>query len=109
MRQPNLRDVPFISSIYIPKQGLVDESIDLRIEGSWPTPAWKHAETKIEYDHQSKLAVIYYFGSKKRGIAIQVIKNFTANLPLYFTADGNWSVEVIGRNKNMFAEIKINK
>lgn len=109
MRQQNLRKVPFILNIHIPKQGLVNESIDLSIEGSWPTPAWKHADTKIEYDHQSKIATIYYFGSKKKGIAIQVIKNFTAILSLSFSAEGNWVVKVIGRNENLFTEIKIIK
>ena len=90
-----MSQLPFLTTIHVPPQVTSGEAFTLGIQGHWPTPAWGHVDTKLEFgDHRVEVS---YLGISRGGLAVQMLQAFSDSVELELETVGTWTVVVRGR------------
>lgn len=96
---------PFIKSINCPAKVRAGESFTIEVNAEWPNPSWKHVDTKIKVDENSRTIVVDYLGRRGPGMALMVIKPFQFTENLVVPSPGKWKIIVRGRSGDSETEI----
>ncbi len=100
------RSLPFIKSIRGPESVEVGKQFTIEVDAEWPTPAWKHTDTKVHIDENTKTIVVDYYGQSAPGMAIMVIKPFSFSQKLAVPAKGEWIIRIRGRSGDKIHKVK---
>lgn len=98
---------PFIIKVNHDREIPKDTLFTISLDGEWPTPSWTHENTSIDLNNDENIATISYLGTRRPGVAMQVIKSFTVDFDLKLPTKAKWKIIVKGRSEDWESVINV--
>jgi len=98
---------PFVKLVTHEREAKENIPFKIQLEADWPTPSWIHQNTQVEINKEKSEMIIWYLGTRRPGVALQEVKDFTVELSVEFPNKGLWKLTVMGKNENWESQITV--